>query len=109
MGRGDVMNWMLLVLGVAVVFIFLRFREVRHRTSHLVIILLIVILVGSLAHVYLSNDLDLGSFDGIAHAGQVYFSWLGTAISNIGKVSTYAVHQDWGVSSPEDKNETGTS
>ncbi len=103
------MNWILLIAGVVVLFLFLRFREIRHRVTHVVIILVVILLVGSLAQVYFSNDLDLGSFEGIVGAGKVYFSWLGTAIGNVGKVSSYAVHQEWGVSAPPAQNETDPS
>ena len=99
------MNWVLIIVAVVALFVFLRFREIRHRVTHIVIILLVVLLAGSVATVYFSNDVDLTSFEGIAHAGKVYFSWLGAIFGNIGKVSTYAVHQDWGTSPPS-SNET---
>ena len=99
------MNWVLIIAAVVALFIFLRFREIRHRVTHVVIILLVVLLVGSIATVYLSNDVDLTSFEGIASAGKVYFSWLGTMFGNIGKVSTYAISQDWDLA-PSSTNET---
>ncbi len=103
------MNWVLIIAGVVVLFLFLRFREIRHRVTHIVIILVVVLLVGSIAQVYFSNDVDLGSFDGIANAGKLYFSWLGTVFVNVGKVSTYAVYQDWSGSTPEPQNATALS
>jgi glucan phosphoethanolaminetransferase (alkaline phosphatase superfamily) len=100
------MNWTLIIVAVLIVFVFLRFREVRHRVTHMVIIVLILLLVGSAAVVYFNNDVDITSFDGIAKAGQLYFQWIGTIFSNFGKVSTYTVQQDWQVTSPEQNNET---
>ncbi len=103
------MNWILIIVAVVALFVFLRFREIRHRVTHMVIILVVLLLAGSVAQVYFSNDVDLTSFDGIANAGTLYFSWLGTVFGNVGKVSTFAVHQEWGVYEPESKNETVSS
>ena len=79
--------------GVVNVF---KFKEFRHKFGLIVVIVLVLFLVASFGQLYVSNDLNLTSFDGIVKAGKVYFGWLGNAADNLFKVSTYAVKQDWG-------------
>ncbi|MBM3232774.1 hypothetical protein FJZ18_01250 [Candidatus Pacearchaeota archaeon] len=100
------MNWTLIIVAALIVFVFLRFREVRHRATHMIIAIFLLLLVGSAVVVYFNNDVDLTSFDGIAEAGQLYFKWIGTIFSNLGKVSSYAVQQDWQAIPRDQSNET---
>jgi len=91
------MNWWLIVLVVLVLLVLLKFKEFRHRFGLIAIIVLVLFMVASFGQLYASHNLDLTSFDGIVNAGKVYFGWLGNAGSNVLKLSTYAVKQDWGV------------
>ena len=49
----------------------------------------------SLTKVYQKYDLDLSSLEGAKHAGKIYLGWLGNAIRNMGRITGYAVQQDW--------------
>lgn len=89
------MNWWLIVAIVVFALIIFKFKEVKHKFGLMAIIIIILFIVASFGQLYTKNNLNLSNFDGIVDAGKVYFSWLGQAAHNIGKVSTYAVKQEW--------------
>ncbi len=93
------MNWWLIAVLVFVGIVLFKAKELKHRLGLLVIAFLAIFLFLSVYQVYSTNSLDLSTFSGIVQAGKVYFSWLGTIFHNAGKVSSFAVQQDWGVNS----------
>ena len=101
--------WILIAVLVVIVFLLLKFKEVRHKISHLIIIVVILLTITSFAHLYLTNDLDLTTFDGIVHAGGLYFSCLGNVFHNTVSISGYAVHRDWSANASAETNSTHTS
>lgn len=66
--------------------------------KYLVIVLLIGV-VGYMVYafyvIYTTYDLDITNFDGIIHAGKTYFNWFKSIFVNLGRISGYAVRQDW--------------
>ena len=96
---GGKMNWWLIAIIVVGGLLLLRFKEVRHRFGLMVTLILIIFFVASVGQLYATHNLDLSSFDGIVSAGKVYFSWLGNALGNTLKVTSYVVKQDWSVNS----------
>lgn len=95
------MNWLLIALLVIVVFLFLKYRELRHKLSFIVILILFLLLGLSFWNVYSTNHVDLGTFDGVVKAGKLYFSWLGGVLGNAKTLTAYAVKQDWGIGHQE--------
>lgn len=97
------MNWW--IVGALLIFAFLlfKFKDIRHRVSWFFIILVIVFLVASFGIVSNSNDIDLGTFDGVVKAGNLYFSWIGSIVGKIGSISSYAINQDWHLNSTTGK------
>jgi hypothetical protein len=83
---------------IVLVFLFLKYREIRHKLSFVVILFLLLLLGLSFWNVYSTNKLDLGTFDGFVNAGKVYFNWIGGVLGNAKVLTTYAVKQDWGIS-----------
>jgi hypothetical protein len=64
---------------------------------------LIVFFAISLTHIHANYDIDLNTWEGITEAGNIYLNWLINVFKNLGKVTGYAVQQDWFTSS----NQTG--
>ena len=87
--------WIILI--IVVVLIVFKFKEVRHKFGIIVIALVLIFLVFSFTQVYKTHDVDLKSVDGITQVAKLYFSWLGTVFNNLGHVTTYAIHQEWGL------------
>jgi hypothetical protein len=90
-------NWWLIILVVIVIFILLKFKEIRHKLGFLFVVALVLFLALSFASLYSSHNLDLTSFSGLVKAGDLYVSWLGQAFHNVKSVSSYVIHQDWGL------------
>ncbi len=96
------MNWVfiLVVLGV-VVFVLIKFTDLKHRFRFIFFSFLLIFLVLSIGYVYSANELDLKSSKGIINAGKIYFVWLTQVVSNIIKISGYVIGQDWGINSTD--------
>jgi hypothetical protein len=84
------------VILVAIIVLF-KMKEIRHKFGLVIIGLLLIFLVVSFSQIYKVNKPNLKSFDGISEVIKIYFSWLGGLVKNIGKVTGYAIHQDWGL------------
>lgn len=89
----------LLLLAAALVFLFLKFKETRHKLTFVIAGLLLFFLIVSVWQLYTSNSLDFTSYDGVIDAGRVYFSWLGGVFDNMVKIAGYAVDLNWGIDS----------
>ncbi|MBI3334740.1 hypothetical protein HYZ97_04600 [Candidatus Pacearchaeota archaeon] len=91
-------GWILALVILVLVFVFLKFKEVRHKIGLFLTALTILFLLVSVGGLYASHELDLSTFDGVVEAGRLYVSWLSAFGSNIAQLSGYVVHQDWGLS-----------
>lgn len=91
------LNWWVIGLAIVIIFILLKFKEIRHKLGFLLVVGLVLFLVLSFATIYSSNNLDLTNFAGVMKAGELYVSWLGTAFQNVKGISAYVINQDWGI------------
>jgi len=96
------MWWVIGVIAILVVLFAFKSQDIISIyymiRKYLVIVLLIgvvVYLVYAFYVIYATYDLDITSFDGIIRAGKIYFSWFESIFANLGKISGYAVRQDW--------------
>lgn len=92
--------WGWIIVISAVLFVLLvafKFKEIRHKFSLILIALVLLFLIFSFMQVYNTNKADLKTFDGVVSVGKLYFAWLGSIFANIGKTSSFVVHQDWGL------------
>src|SRR3989344_1222438 len=89
------MNWWLIFIVAVLILIVFKFKELRHKLGFVIVISVILFLIASFSQIYVTEDLKLNSFDGIVHAGRIYFSWLGNAAGNLADIGSYAVKQDW--------------
>lgn len=93
--EGKMISWLIIALVVVVLFLILKYREIRHKLSFIVILVLLLVLGVTFWNVYSTNHLKLDSFDGVTRAGKVYFSWLGSVFGNLKGLTAYAIKQDW--------------
>jgi len=93
------MVWIWLIIVVVVIFLLIafKFKEVRHKFGLVAISIIIIFLLLSVTSIYKTNKDDLKTFDGVSKVLKLYFSWLGNLFKNTGKVTTFAIHQDWGL------------
>lgn len=89
------MNWVLIIVVVALALIFFKFKEFRHRFGLIIGVVLLIFLIVTMGTLYATQKLDLSNTAGIVQAGKLYFNWLGTAGKNLIKVGGYVIKQDW--------------
>ncbi len=58
-------------------------------------VLLIIFFSFSIYRIYSIYDVDLTSYDGIVEGGKLYFLWIKSLFANVGKITGYAVQQNW--------------
>jgi len=95
--------WLIVVAIILVVFLVL-FRTMnqvyllalfKKNFFYMVFIALMALVVISVINIHMNNDFDYSTLDGWKGLGKVYFSWLGGLLSNVVKVTGYAIQQDW--------------
>ncbi len=91
------LSWWIIGLLVVIVIVILKFKEIRHKFGFLVFLFLMTFLLVTAYNIYKSNEVDLATFDGLVKAGKLYFSWLGSVVSNVKGITGYVVSQPWGV------------
>ncbi len=98
-----VFGW--LIIGILMVFLFIAifktqdlmfiFSLMKKYGFIFVAIALILFVSFSFYNIYKRYDLDLTNYKGITHAGKVYYTWFISIFKNVGKITGYAVNQDW--------------
>jgi len=93
------------IIGIIGFFLFLMLYKSQNvmaifsllkRNIFIVLIVAFILFVSfSVYRVSVSHDVSFKSFDGIVGAGKVYLTWLKSIFVNLGKVTGYAVQQDW--------------
>jgi glucan phosphoethanolaminetransferase (alkaline phosphatase superfamily) len=97
-------SWILIALACALVLVvFIKFKELRHKYVYTFLIIVLIVFGVTLVYVYFKSDAKISSYDGLISLGKSYFSWLGSAFHNAGKISGYVLQQGWGINSTSTK------
>jgi len=89
-------NFLVIAILIAlVVFIAFKWNNLRTKMAFIFIFLGVafILLTGYL--ILSGKDVNFSTVEGISSAAKTYVSWLGHAGSNIIKISSYALHQEW--------------
>lgn len=89
--------WMLIVLIAVIVIVVLKVVNKKQSAAVKLTVILFLFLMATVGYVIVTKDVDLTTADGIVYAGKVYFNWLGNIFKNIGRVSSYAINQNWAI------------
>ena len=89
------MNWVLIVVLVLLLFLFVKFKEVRHRAFIVFFIIVVLFLIVSWSQITKQYKVDLKSFDGVVFLGKLYLVWLKNVFNNLVHLSGNAFKQDW--------------
>lgn len=95
--------WIIIVLVLFALMIFLfksanniyLLQMVRDNFFYVVMIGIFIFLAISLTTLHAKHNFDFTSYEGLIQAGKVYFGWLGNVFSNMGKITGYALQQEW--------------
>ena len=95
--------WAVVVMLIALVFVFLGLKHMKHKILAVVVILLIMFLYITGSRIIKSGEADVKSFDGVMHIIKVYFSWLVDVSRNLKDIAGSAIKMDWEI----EANQTG--
>ncbi len=86
-----------LIALVAALFVFLAFKmnNLRTKTAYIFIFLGISFLLLTGFIVFSGKEISLTTVEGVSSALKTYVSWFGNAGSNVIKVSSYVLKQEW--------------
>ena len=80
---------------IAVIWIFIEFKRLRHKIFAIFLMVLIIFSYVSFSVIIKSNDVDLKTPAGWLTASELYFSWLGSVFQNTKYITAQAVKLDW--------------
>ncbi|MBI2630552.1 hypothetical protein HYW76_05625 [Candidatus Pacearchaeota archaeon] len=92
-------EWFIVGVLVLIVFTFLKFRHMQHRTLAVILIILLVFVAATGSKLVKDNNIDVKSFDGVVLAGKLYFSWMGQIFHNSKALVGSATKMNWEVNS----------
>lgn len=90
-----IVTLLVVVLAILALLFMSKMKTTGHKFSLAVIIILILFFYFTFTSVASSNSVNLNSTSGIISAGQLYFSWLGHAFTNVKSITGNAVKMDW--------------
>lgn len=90
------LSWIILGVLIVIVVLLLEFKDIKHRLFFFAMAGLIVFVLATFIYVAFKGNADFTSFEGFVGAGKLYFAWLDGFFGNMGKISAYAVNQNWG-------------
>jgi len=87
----------LLIIAVAVIFIWVsvELKRLKHKLFAIFLIGLIIIGYLSTFVAFRGQDIDLTTVSGLMHASGIYFSFLSSLAGNFVTITSNAVHMDW--------------
>jgi hypothetical protein len=77
------------------IWIFIELKRVRHKFFAIFLIGLVLFLYFSSSFVFQKENINFKSISGITEASKLYFSWLGSAFSNLKTITVNAIKMDW--------------
>jgi disulfide bond formation protein DsbB len=94
--EGLVSPTVLIVIAVIVViWVAIEAKRLKHKLFAFLLIGLILFTYISFTVVIQKHDIDLTTVSGMIEAGGLYFSWLGSIVTNIVEVTAHAINLDW--------------
>ena len=96
-------SW-LIISAVIVVFIIILIRMLdqvyilallKENFFYIFLFLILVLLTIFITGIHTHNRIDLTSTEGVKNAAKIYYTSFANIFSNIGKVTGYALQQDW--------------
>lgn len=88
-------SWLVIVILVALIFVFIKAKYLKHKAIWIVLILVIGVLYAGYALSVSKADIDWNSPSGVETAVKLYLAWLGGAFQNAKALTGQAVNQDW--------------
>ena len=89
-------EWVIIAILVAVLWLFFKARHMKHRMYAVVVILLVLFIYVTGLSVLKSSESNLTTFKGFLSASKIYFNWLISLFKNVKTVAGNAIKMNWG-------------
>ena len=87
--------WLIAILVALVVFLAFKMNNIRTKTAYIFIFLGVSFLLLTGFLVFSGKEVNLTTIEGATSAIKTYVSWIGNAGSNVIKISSYVLKQEW--------------
>lgn len=75
------------------------FSIIKQNFFLIFVILIILFFSFSLYSIHSKYNFDLTTYDGLISTGRVYLIWIKSVFGNAGRITGYAIQQDWALNS----------
>lgn len=92
-------SFIMIILALAIfIVVWIKFKEIGHKTKFTTLLVIIVLLFGSIGYVWMQARPNLANYEGFVSLGKSYFAWLGGLFNNLGSITSFATKQlEWGI------------
>jgi len=91
--------WFSVILIILVVLIMLKIVSKKQAAAVKLAIALFLFLMITAGYMAATYNVNLTTFDGLKQAGTVYVTWITSIFRNVGSITAFAFHQNWGIDS----------
>jgi uncharacterized membrane protein YqhA len=91
----DIIILIVILLAVGAILSISRLSHLKHKLSIIGVLVLCLFLFITFMSVANSNSVKINSFGNFFTAIQLYFSWLGHVLGNLGTLTGNAIRMDW--------------
>jgi len=88
-------TFMVIAILIITIWVLIELKRLRHKLFAIFLISLILFFYLSISFTLKGQDIDFGTTQGMIKASKLYFSWLGSAFSNMKSITTNAIKMDW--------------
>ena len=89
-------QWIVIGAVIFVIFVFVKFRYIKHKLTWIFILLIILLLYIGFLTSMVGHNIDLKTYSGGQTAIKLYLVWLGNSFNNMKTLTGEAVKLDWG-------------
>ncbi len=88
---------------ILVIFLFVKLRYVKHKTSWVILLVLALLLYIGYVASTAGYDVNLKSYEGSKTAMKLYLVWIGNTFSNLKSLTGQVTKLDWKTNTSEIK------
>ncbi len=82
---------------ILVIWVFIEIQRFRHKLFAISLIVAILFFYASFSLTLRGEDINYASVEGISHAANLYFVWLGNTFTNFKSLTANAIKMNWGI------------
>ena len=88
-------SWIIVGILIVLALFVAKLRHIKHKTFIFIILILLAFFYISASKIISDQNINLGTFDGVMTASNLYLSWLVHIGGNLGNLAGNAIKMDW--------------